>query len=49
VCIQHELDHLLGKVFVDYLSPFKREQVRKRLEKQRRERETEIPVREHAL
>ena len=37
VCIQHELDHLEGKVFVDYLSPFKREQVRKRLEKARRD------------
>jgi peptide deformylase len=37
VCIQHEMDHLDGKVFVDYLSPFKREQVRKKLEKQRRE------------
>ena len=37
VCIQHELDHLEGKVFVDYLSPFKREQVRRKLEKARRE------------
>ena len=37
VCIQHEIDHLDGKVFVDYLSPFKREQVRKKLEKQRRQ------------
>jgi peptide deformylase len=36
VCIQHEMDHLDGKVFVDYLSPLKREQVRKKLEKQRR-------------
>jgi peptide deformylase len=48
VCIQHELDHLQGKVFVDYLSPLKREMVRKRLEKQRRERAQE-PVREHSL
>ena len=48
VCIQHELDHLQGKVFVDYLSPLKREMVRKRLEKQRRERIQE-PVREHSL
>jgi peptide deformylase len=39
VCIQHEMDHLEGKVFVDYLSPFKREQVRKKLEKQRRHHE----------
>lgn len=38
VCIQHELDHLEGKVFVDYLSPLKREMVRKRLLKAQRER-----------
>jgi peptide deformylase len=38
VCIQHELDHLDGKVFVDYLSPLKRELVRKRLAKAQRER-----------
>jgi len=37
VCIQHEMDHLAGKVFVDYLSPLKRELVRKKLAKQRRE------------
>jgi peptide deformylase len=36
VCIQHEMDHLAGKVFVDYLSPLKRELVRKKLAKQRR-------------
>ena len=36
VCIQHEMDHLIGKLFVDYLSPLKREMVRKKLEKQRR-------------
>jgi peptide deformylase len=36
VCIQHEMDHLAGKVFVDYLSPLKREQVRKKLAKQAR-------------
>lgn len=36
VCIQHEMDHLAGKLFVDYLSPLKREMVRKKLEKQRR-------------
>jgi peptide deformylase len=36
VCIQHEMDHLAGKVFVDYLSPIKREQVRKKLAKQQR-------------
>jgi peptide deformylase len=36
VCIQHEIDHLDGKVFVDYLSPLKRELVRKKLAKQRK-------------
>jgi len=36
VCIQHEMDHLIGKLFVDYLSPLKRELVRKKLEKQHR-------------
>jgi peptide deformylase len=41
VCIQHEIDHLEGKVFVDYLSPFKREQVRKKLAKGVREKPRE--------
>lgn len=36
VCIQHEMDHLVGKIFVDYLSPLKRELVRRKLAKQRR-------------
>ncbi|RMF95136.1 MAG: peptide deformylase [Gammaproteobacteria bacterium] len=39
VCIQHEMDHLEGKLFVDYLSELKRQRLRKRLEKSRR-RET---------
>jgi peptide deformylase len=34
VCIQHELDHLQGKLFVDYLSALKRNRIRKRLEKE---------------
>ncbi len=34
VCIQHEMDHLKGKLFVDYLSPLKRHRVKKRLLKQ---------------
>jgi len=38
VCIQHEMDHLEGKLFVDYLSDLKRERIRKRLDKERRER-----------
>ena len=37
VCIQHELDHLLGKVFVEYLSPLKRERIKSKLLKQQRE------------
>ena len=36
VCIQHEMDHLDGKLFVDYLSPLKREMVRKKLAKARK-------------
>ncbi|NQZ05972.1 MAG: peptide deformylase, partial [Algicola sp.] len=34
VCIQHEIDHLDGKLFVDYLSPLKRNRIRKKLEKE---------------
>lgn len=37
VCIQHECDHLSGKLFVDYLSTVKRDRIRKKLEKQRRQ------------
>jgi peptide deformylase len=37
VCLQHEIDHLDGKLFVDYLSPLKQRIVRKKLEKQRRQ------------
>ncbi|GLQ52465.1 peptide deformylase [Dyella flava] len=37
VCIQHEMDHLAGKVFVDYLSPLKRSILLKRMEKQRKQ------------
>ena len=36
ICIQHELDHLNGKLFVDYLSPLKRQRIRKKLEKEAR-------------
>jgi len=36
VCIQHEMDHLEGKLFVDYLSSLKRDRIQKKLEKQRR-------------
>ena len=37
VCLQHEIDHLQGKLFVDYLSKLKRERIRKKLEKQKRQ------------
>jgi peptide deformylase len=37
VCIQHEMDHLDGKLFVDYLSEAKRQRIRKKLEKERRQ------------
>jgi peptide deformylase len=36
VCIQHEIDHLDGKVFVDYLSPLKQQRIDKKLQKQQR-------------
>jgi peptide deformylase len=37
VCIQHEMDHLLGKVFVEYLSPLKRSRIRSKMLKRQRE------------
>jgi peptide deformylase len=40
VCIQHEMDHLMGKVFVEYLSPFKRERIRTRMLKRARDEKT---------
>jgi peptide deformylase len=45
VCIQHEMDHLEGKVFVDYLSELKRQLIRRRLEKERRQRSTDGDLR----
>jgi peptide deformylase len=36
ICIQHEMDHLNGTLFVDYLSPLKRDRIRKKLEKEAR-------------
>jgi peptide deformylase len=38
VCVQHEMDHLDGKLFVDYLSDLKRQRIRKKLEKERKQR-----------
>ena len=42
VCVQHEMDHLMGKVFVDYLSPLKRDRIKTRMLKKTRD---EQPVR----
>ncbi len=36
ICLQHEIDHLNGKLFVDYLSPLKRQRLKKKLEKQKK-------------
>ena len=46
VCIQHEIDHLDGKLFVDYLSSLKRQRIRKKLEKQQREHTPSAPARQ---
>jgi peptide deformylase len=48
ICLQHELDHLEGKLFVDYLSNLKRERIRRKLEKERRERATAPRARANA-
>ena len=45
VCIQHEMDHLLGKVFVDYLSPLKRNRIKARMLKEVRGLEREANLR----
>lgn len=37
-CVQHEIDHLNGKLFVDYISPIKRQRIRSKLEKQHKKR-----------
>ena len=39
ICVQHEMDHLLGKVFVEYLSPLKRNRIKAKMLKARRETE----------
>lgn len=44
VCVQHEIDHLEGKLFVDYLSELKRQRIRKKLEKDRKLRIADGPV-----
>ncbi|HYE37430.1 peptide deformylase [Methylocaldum sp.] len=48
VCIQHEIDHLDGKLFVDYLSPLKRQLVRKKLKKDQRQRAAQQPQKARA-
>ena len=45
VCIQHEMDHLEGKLFVDYLSELKRQFIRRRLQKERRQRSSTSEIR----
>ena len=41
VCIQHEMDHLIGKVFVEYLSPLKRNRIKTKMIKQKKDEERE--------
>jgi peptide deformylase len=48
VCIQHEIDHLDGKLFVDYLSPLKRQLIRKKLKKEQRQRGAQQPQKARA-
>jgi peptide deformylase len=44
VCVQHEMDHLEGKLFVDYLSDLKRERIRKKLDKDRKDKASKKPA-----
>jgi peptide deformylase len=44
VCVQHEMDHLEGKLFVDYLSDIKRERIRKKLDKDRKDKSAKKPA-----
>ena len=41
ICIQHEMDHLMGKVFVEYLSPLKRNRIKTKMIKQKKDEERE--------
>jgi len=43
VCVQHEIDHLNGKLFIDYLSPLKRNRIRKKLEKAAKQEQSARP------
>ena len=49
VCIQHELDHLDGKLFVDYLSSLKRQRIRKKLAKEARQKPPAPTPEQHAI
>jgi peptide deformylase len=50
VCIQHEIDHLDGKLFVDYISALKRQRIRRKLEKdQRQDRPARVETRRRAI
>jgi len=44
VCIQHEIDHLNGKLFVDYISALKRQRIKSKLEKEHRQQKTATPA-----
>jgi peptide deformylase len=49
VCIQHEIDHLDGKLFVDYLSQLKRTRIRKKLEKEQRQSPAAVGTGHHVI
>ncbi len=49
VCVQHEIDHLDGKLFVDYLSSLKRQRIRKRLEKESRQKAVDADGSHHVI
>lgn len=49
VCIQHEIDHLEGKLFVDYLSKLKRQRIRKKLEKESRQKPVTVDHRQQVI
>ncbi len=50
VCVQHEMDHLEGRLFVDHLSSLKRERIRKKLEKERKiQSRRDVPATRSAL
>jgi peptide deformylase len=48
VCVQHEMDHLVGKVFVEYLSPLKRDRIKTKMQKKSREEQLQQQTPAHA-